>query len=98
MMFYALDFDFSLEAALLTLLAIMAGLNLPTLPGKVGVFEYACLLALGQFGVDPSRTLSYGILLQVVVYLPIIVFGLLSFQYLQVTSPNPVRIKLNRVE
>lgn len=97
-LFSALDFKLPFEAALLSLLAITAGLSLPALPGKVGVFEYACVLALGQFGIDQSRALSYGILLHVIVYLPVIVFGLLSFQFLQIKPPGSVRIKPDQAE
>jgi uncharacterized membrane protein YbhN (UPF0104 family) len=63
-------------AALLVLMALQIGISLPSLPGRLGVFEYVCILALQSFGIDPEIGLSYGILLHVVVYLPIIVAGL----------------------
>jgi uncharacterized membrane protein YbhN (UPF0104 family) len=61
----------------------LAGLSLPSLPGKIGIFEYASILALSVFGLDRSTGLSYGILLHIVAYLPVVVLGLYSFFHLQ---------------
>lgn len=94
----ALNLELPVKAALAVLVAITVGLSLPALPGKVGVFEFACVLALGQFGVDQSSALSYGILLHMVVYLPIVILGLSSIQYLQVSRPDSVRTKSNQTE
>ena len=71
-------------AALLLLLALQAGISLPALPGKVGVFEFVCILSLAVFGIERVQALSYGILLHVVVYLPVLVGGLASLTPLSV--------------
>jgi hypothetical protein len=63
------------DAALLILLATIIGITIPSLPAKIGVFEYACLLALQVYGVAPEIGISYGILLHTIVYLPILVGG-----------------------
>ncbi|MCC7130667.1 MAG: flippase-like domain-containing protein [Anaerolineae bacterium] len=97
-LFLALNLELPVKAALVVLATITVGLSLPALPGKVGVFEYACILALGLFEVDQSRALSYGILLHMVVYFPIVVLGILSVQYLQMRTPSPVRQKTNQAE
>jgi hypothetical protein len=67
-----------LAASLLILVALQAGISLPSLPGKVGVFEYVCVLSLAAYGVDRSIGLSYGILLHAVVYLPTLALGLVA--------------------
>lgn len=72
-----------LEASLLILIALQAGITVPALPGRIGIFEYICVLALGVFGVERTIALSYGILLHVIVFLPVIILGLISFWYLQ---------------
>jgi uncharacterized protein (TIRG00374 family) len=82
-LFAALDLDLPLKAGLLSLVAVLAGLSLPSLPGKIGIFEYASILALSVFGLDRSTGLSYGILLHIVAYLPVVVLGLYSFFHLQ---------------
>lgn len=76
------------ETSFLALAAIQAGLSLPGLPGKIGVFEYACILVMEFLGFSHSYGLSYGILLHIVVYAPIIIFGWMSLVYLQAKSPD----------
>jgi uncharacterized protein (TIRG00374 family) len=83
----ALDIQAPLAASLLVLIAVQAGISLPSLPGKIGVFELTCILALEIFGVSRAIALSYGILLHAVVFIPILVSGLVSFFYLQVEGP-----------
>jgi hypothetical protein len=53
----------------------MSGVFVPPLPGNLGVFPYLCMLVLSLFGVNRETALVYGFVLQMVVYLPIIVFG-----------------------
>jgi glycosyltransferase 2 family protein len=80
----ALDIQAPLAASLLVLVAVQAGISLPSLPGKIGVFELTCILALEIFGVSRANALSYGILLHAVVFIPILVPGLISYLYLQI--------------
>ncbi len=82
----ALDLDLPIEAAFILLVVLIAGISLPSLPGKVGTFEYASIFALSFFGLDQTTSLSYGILLHVVVYAPIIILGILSIWYLQMRT------------
>ena len=64
--------------SLLVLVGLIAGITIPSMPGKIGVFEYVCILCLGLFNIPQPAALSYGILLHGVVYIPIIVAGLFS--------------------
>jgi uncharacterized membrane protein YbhN (UPF0104 family) len=84
----ALDIQAPLVASLLVLVAVQAGISLPSLPGKIGVFELTCILALEIFRVSRTIALSYGILLHAVVFIPILVPGLISFLYLQIERPR----------
>lgn len=43
---------------------------LPTAPAQVGVFEYACLLALAAAGIGREAALAFALTLHVLVYLP----------------------------
>jgi len=74
----ALGIRLPLVAPLLLLIALQVGISLPSLPGKVGVFEYICVLSLAIYGVGRPIGLSYGILLHAIVFIPIIVSGLLA--------------------
>jgi glycosyltransferase 2 family protein len=64
--------------SLLVLIGLIAGISIPSIPGKIGVFEYVCILCLGLFDIPQPAALTYGILLHGVVYIPIIVAGLFS--------------------
>lgn len=48
---------------------------LPVVPTHVGVFEYACVLALTTAGVDPAPALAFGLVLHLVVYAPPALLG-----------------------
>ncbi|HBX70717.1 MAG TPA: hypothetical protein DEH25_15380 [Chloroflexi bacterium] len=65
-------------AAMTTLIFLQAVVSLPGVPGRVGIFQYACILALGLFGVSETLAFSYGVLLQAVTVLPVIVAGVVS--------------------
>ncbi len=74
----ALDLPGSWLAAMTVLLVLQAVVSLPGVPGRVGVFQYACILALGLFGVDDTAAFSYGVLLQTVAVLPLVIGGVVS--------------------
>jgi uncharacterized protein (TIRG00374 family) len=71
----ALNLHLPLTASLLILVALQAGISLPSAPGRVGLFEYICILALGFFGIDRVSALGFGILLHVIVLAPIFLAG-----------------------
>lgn len=78
----ALGLNLSLATSVLTLIALQIGISAPSLPGRVGIFEYACILALQAYGVDATTALSYGVLLHLVVYTPVLALGLPAFWHL----------------
>ena len=75
----ALDIHLTLSASLLILITLIAGISIPSVPGRFGIFEFICVLALGVYGVDQATGFSYGILLHAIVMLPITLLGLLFF-------------------
>jgi uncharacterized protein (TIRG00374 family) len=75
----SLGLDLPMTASLLILIAMQVSIFIPSVPGRIGVFEYICILSLGVFGVSQTLALSYGILLHLVVYIPTIILGLVSF-------------------
>jgi uncharacterized membrane protein YbhN (UPF0104 family) len=62
-------------AALLLLVLLQVGSVPPSLPGKIGIFHYLTVVALGLFAVDRERALSYSIVLYAVALLPKLVLG-----------------------
>ncbi len=75
----ALDMHLPLAASILLLVVLQAGIALPSVPGKIGVFEYGCILALAVYGVAQAPALSYGILLHTIVLVPTTLIGVVLF-------------------
>jgi uncharacterized protein (TIRG00374 family) len=73
--FVALDMQATVLASVLILIVLQAGIVLPSVPGKVGVFQYLCVLTLGLLAVDGNAALAYGFLLHALVFVPMILFG-----------------------
>ena len=64
-----------LTASLLTLVTLQAGISIPSVPGRFGVFELACVLALGYFGIEQVLASGFGLLLHGVVLIPAVIAG-----------------------
>ena len=77
LLFKAFHLNLSFWVGLFLLLAIQVGNLPPSVPGKVGIFEYAVILALSLFSVPKSQALSYGIMLHMVAFVPKILLGLI---------------------
>jgi uncharacterized membrane protein YbhN (UPF0104 family) len=58
------------SASIAVLVLLQAGISLPSIPGRIGIFQYLCIIGLGFFGIDQSIGLSFGILLQAIVLIP----------------------------
>jgi glycosyltransferase 2 family protein len=53
--------------ALFLLIVLQAGVAVPSTPGKIGVFQFLCVLALSVFGVPASEAFGYGVVLYLIV-------------------------------
>ena len=76
-----------LQMAWLVLIGLMAGIAVPSIPGRIGVFEYICILTLATFGIEQTQALTYGILLHVVVFLPVLVLGVAALLWISWKPP-----------
>lgn len=84
-LFKAFHLNLSFWVGLFLLLAIQMGSIPPSVPGKIGIFEYAIILALSVFSISKSQALSYGIMLHLVAYLPKILLGLIFLQRVDIS-------------
>jgi uncharacterized protein (TIRG00374 family) len=73
--FLALGIEVPFLAALFLLVALHLGVTVPSSPGRVGVFHYICVLSLSLFSVDRSLALSYGLVLHLIVFAPMMSLG-----------------------
>lgn len=62
-------------ASVFVLFVLLIGITISSVPGQIGIFQYLCVLALAVFGVDQARALSFGVLLHLLVFLPLVVAG-----------------------
>ncbi len=74
-LFKAFDLELSFWVGLVVLLAIQVGNIPPSVPGKLGIFEYVVVLALSIFGISKGLALSYAIMLHLVAFLPKLLLG-----------------------
>lgn len=65
-------------SAWLVLIAVYVATFLPTVPAQIGVFEYACILALETASVGPEQALAFGLALHFLVYAPVVTLGPVS--------------------
>jgi len=72
----AFGLPFSLLIAALLLAVLQMGVSVPSVPGRIGVFEGLCLVTLALFGIEANRALAYGLLLHGLVLLPPVSLGL----------------------
>jgi hypothetical protein len=74
-------FDVPFNAALMVFIFIGFGTALPNPPGMIGVFQYACVLALGMFGVPEAQAVAYGVFLNALQVLTLIAQGLVALPF-----------------
>ncbi len=65
-------------AACLVLVGLTVGISVPSVPGRIGIYEYICVLALSVFGVSQATAFVYGVLLHSIVFIPTTLAGLVS--------------------
>jgi uncharacterized membrane protein YbhN (UPF0104 family) len=75
-LFKAFGLPLSMGMALILLAVLQLGVAVPSVPGRIGVFEGLCLVTLALFGVETNLALGYGIVLHAVVLLPPVALGL----------------------
>jgi uncharacterized protein (TIRG00374 family) len=70
----------SVTVGLFVLAVLLVGVAVPSSPGRIGVFHYLCIQALGVFGVDRASALSYAIVLHLIsVVVPALLGALLAW-------------------
>lgn len=67
-----------LSAALVLQGIVVLGVAIPSAPGFVGVFQLACVAALGVYGIDRAEAGGFAIALHLGWFIPITVLGILA--------------------
>jgi glycosyltransferase 2 family protein len=75
LLFRAFGLPLPFTAALLLLVVLQVGSVPPSLPGRLGVFNYLTVLTLGLYGVDRVPAAAYSLGLYTVAYVPKVLLG-----------------------
>jgi len=84
-LFFFYNFQLSIVNALVVLVIITIGLSLPTAPGLLGNFQYACIVALSLCGIPKSDALSFSMIYYFMAIGRIIVLGLVCLPLVKVS-------------
>jgi uncharacterized protein (TIRG00374 family) len=77
LLFLGFHFPLSLLAAIFLEVVLVFGVAIPSAPGYVGTFHWACAAGLMFLGVDGNQAKGYAVVLWFVSFIPITVLGLL---------------------
>ena len=72
----ALGLTLPFSASMLLMAVLQLGVALPSLPGRIGIFEGLSVVVLALFGIDPDTAFAVGLVLHAVVFVPPILLGL----------------------
>jgi len=61
-LFHAFAFNLSFTAATVTMIILLIGIAIPTAPGFIGNWHYACILGLTLFDVSKSEALTFAVI------------------------------------
>ena len=75
-LFQSMDLHLGLLAATTVLVLTCLGIALPAAPGFIGNYHYACIVAMGLFGVAKDTALAYAILIHFLTLVVLVAMGL----------------------
>jgi len=80
-LFLAFGYTLSFLAAFVLMFILIVGIAIPTAPGFVGNWHYACILALTLFGLDKADALTFAILYHALSIGIVLVLGLIFLPF-----------------
>ncbi len=77
----AFGWDLPFEAGLTVGVFLLLSISLPSAPGFIGVYQMACVLALGLYGIDQTLAVAYSLVLQLITFTIMGIQGMLVTAY-----------------
>lgn len=71
----AFGFDLPVLAAVVVMVILIAGIMIPTAPGFIGNWHYACILGLSLFGIAKPEAFSFALVYHFLSMVVLIVLG-----------------------
>lgn len=77
----AFGFTLPIWAAFVVMVILIAGIAIPTAPGFIGNWHFACILGLSLFGLPKPEGFSFALVYHLVAIAPVIVLGLVFLPF-----------------
>lgn len=77
----AFGWELPFEAGLTVGVFLLLSISIPSAPGFIGVYQMACVLALGLYGIDQTLAVAYSIVLQLITFTIMGIQGMLITAY-----------------
>lgn len=81
LMILAFGFNLSFAAAVVLMVILIIGIAIPTAPGFIGNWHYACILGLGLFAIPKTEALAFAIVYHFFSLLLTLLLGLASLPF-----------------
>ncbi|MHB8139352.1 MAG: lysylphosphatidylglycerol synthase transmembrane domain-containing protein [Smithellaceae bacterium] len=93
----AFGLDLPLLAAFVIMVILIAGIAIPTAPGFIGNWHYACILGLSLFGIAKPEAFSFALVYHFLAMFPVIVLGI-AFLPFNKFSISDMTKQINKAE
>jgi uncharacterized protein (TIRG00374 family) len=80
-LFLACGLNLPIAAAVVILIILIIGIAIPTAPGFIGNWHYACILGLGLFGIAKTDALTFAVVSHFLALMVIIIPGLIFLPF-----------------
>ncbi|MFH1081025.1 MAG: lysylphosphatidylglycerol synthase transmembrane domain-containing protein [Pseudomonadota bacterium] len=80
-LFHAFAFNLSFTAATVTMIILLIGIAIPTAPGFIGNWHYACIIGLTLFNVSKSEALTFAVIYHFLSIGLVVVLGLIFLPF-----------------
>ena len=77
----AFGFDLPVLAAFVVMVILIAGIAIPTAPGFIGNWHYACILGLSLFGIAKPEAFSFALVYHFLSMIVLIVLGIIFLPF-----------------
>ena len=84
-LFYFYNLEFPIMNAFVVLIVTIIGISLPTAPGFLGNFQFACIMALSIFGLPKSDALAFSMIYYFLGIGLTILLGLVSVPFISIS-------------
>jgi hypothetical protein len=75
MLLKAFDFTLPVMASFVVMIILIVGIAIPTAPGYIGNWHFACVLALSFFGLAKTEALSFAVVYHFLSMVIVVVLG-----------------------